>query len=710
MSGKWKRFLTLTLAMSLTVGQVCVPAGAEEAPHTLWIVGDSTSCDFGTNDNAYYYPRFGYGTQVDKYLDGTYQVRNLAASGTSSLSFRTDKQEAYAELLAGMKAGDALIVAFGHNDEKTEAARYTDPSGDYQTPGSFAESLFTYYIKPAREAGAEVVLCTPIVRRRPTDESWSDNQLHLTAKSGDFPGGDYPKAIRELGKAVDVPVVDLTEATKALYERLGADKTQALHARQAKEGVDNTHLNLYGAQVVAQLLARELKDMDLELSRHVDPDAFTPDEKAVTVGPEYVEPSAEDYAPPAEDSKLFADYVAGQAHFKGTAFGQLGGEPSAENHILETAADGSMHIAVRGNKGKIASSEDGLVMYYYQIPVGKQFKLSATVTVNALGEKNMNQIAFGLMARDDMYVDVARSPGFNSNYVVAGTFANGSTNCFYRKGGTLSDPVPLTVEKVAAGESYDLSIVSNTDGFACTFGREPGQSQGYDFDLNAIDTQYFYVGMFAARNADVTFQNIYLEVDGQVVADTRGAAREPQSAGQFDDVPESHWAYVAVKALADKGVFQGVDAQGRIFAPEAPVTRASVATMLYRMAGEPEVEGGQFFADVAADSWYAKPVAWAQQTEVITGYDGRFDPDGYVTREQLAVMLYRYTNAAGGGALTRFADAGQVSSWAENAVYWAISQGILTGKPGSLIDPQGAASRAEVAVMLQRFAELTGNY
>lgn len=701
-----KRFLALALAVVLAAGLLYVPVAAEEAAHTLWIVGDSTSCDFGTNDNAYYYPRFGYGTQLSKYLDGTYQVRNLAASGTSSLSFRTDKQEAYDTLLAGMKAGDALIVAFGHNDEKTEAARYTDPSGDYKTPGSFAESLYTYYIQPAQTAGTEVVLCTPIVRRRASDESWSDNQLHLTVPSGEFPGGDYPQAIRDLGKAVDVPVVDLTAATKVLYEELGAAKTEALHARQAKEGVDNTHLNLYGAQVVAQLLARGLKDAGLELSKHVDPAAFTPDEKSVTVGPEYVELSAADYAPPAGTSALFADYVAGEAHFKGSAFGQLGGEPSAENHILETDPSGNMHIAVKNNKGKIASSEDGLVMYYYQIPVGKQFKLTAKATVNALGEKNMNQIAFGLMARDDMYVDTARSPGYNSNYVVAGAFANGSTNCFYRKGGAISDPVPLTVETVAAGKSYDLSIVSNTDGFACTFGQEPSQSQGYDFDINSVDTQYFYVGMFAARNADVTFSDIYLEVDGQAVADTRGAA-PVQPAGRFDDVPDSHWAFVAVKSLTDRGVFQGVDASGRIFAPDAAVTRAGVATMLYRLAGEPAVEESQSFADVPADSWYAKAVAWAQQTGVITGYDGRFTPEGLVTREQLAVMLVRYAKGSQApGDLHVFADGDSVSDWAQGGVYWAASQGILTGKPGGLIDPQGTASRAEVAVMLQRFVEL----
>lgn len=703
-----KRLLALTLAAVLGASLLCVPAVAEEAQpeHTLWIVGDSTSCDFGTNDNAYYYPRFGYGTQVDKYLDGVYAVRNLAASGTSSLSFRTDKQEAYEELLAGMKAGDALLIAFGHNDEKTEEARYTDPSGDYQTPGSFAESLYTYYIKPAREAGAEVVLCTPIVRRRATDESWSDNQLHLTSPSGDFPGGDYPKAIRDLGKALEIPVVDLTAATKTLYEELGAAETEKLHARQAKEGVDNTHLNLYGAQVVARLLAEGLKTAGMELSKHVEPAAFTPDVKQVTVGPEYVELSAEDYTPPTADSALFADYVAGEAHFKGTAFGQLGGEPSLENHVLETDASGNMHMAVKNNKGKIASSEDGLVMYYYQIPVGKQFKLSAKVTVNALGEKNLNQIAFGLMARDDMYVDTHRSPGFNSNYVVAGTFGNGSTNCFYRKGGALSDPVPLTVETVAVGKRYDLSIVSNTDGFACAFGAEPGQSQGYDFDLNAVDTQYFYVGMFAARNTDVTYSDICLEIDGQVVADTRGAAA-PQDGRKFADVPPGHWAEVAINSMVDKGVIQGVDETLRRFAPDAAVDRAGIVTMLYRLAGTPDASGQAPFADVGAGQWYTGAVSWGKETGVVTGYGDYFYPQAPLTREQLAVMLYRYAGAQGGGEpMTGFADSGQVSDWAWNAVYWAASQGILNGKPGNRLDPQGTASRAEAVVMLQRFVEL----
>ena len=89
---------------------------------TLWVVGDSTLSSF---DDKYYYPRYGYGTKLGCYLNSKVQVNNLALSGRSSLSFT--KEENYKELLAGIKAGDFLIIGFGHNDEKTEAGRYTSP-------------------------------------------------------------------------------------------------------------------------------------------------------------------------------------------------------------------------------------------------------------------------------------------------------------------------------------------------------------------------------------------------------------------------------------------------------------------------------------------------------------------------------------------------------------------------------------------------------
>ena len=145
---------------------------------TLWVIGDSTVSSF---EDKYYYPRYGYGTMLDKYLNDNVRVVNIALSGRSSKSYLSEPE--YNTLINGMKQGDYLLIGFGHNDEKTEKERYTSPVGDYMTEGTFANSLYENYIKPAQAAGTTVVLCTPIVRRT-ADGNWSDSQLHVTAASG----------------------------------------------------------------------------------------------------------------------------------------------------------------------------------------------------------------------------------------------------------------------------------------------------------------------------------------------------------------------------------------------------------------------------------------------------------------------------------------------------------------------------------------------
>lgn len=109
---------------------------------TLWVIGDSTLSSF---KDRYYYPRYGYGTMLDKYLNDNVRVVNIALSGRSSKSYTTEPQ--YKELLDGMKKGDFLIIGFGHNDEKTEESRFTDANGDYKTEGSFAHSLYENYVQ-----------------------------------------------------------------------------------------------------------------------------------------------------------------------------------------------------------------------------------------------------------------------------------------------------------------------------------------------------------------------------------------------------------------------------------------------------------------------------------------------------------------------------------------------------------------------------------
>ena len=152
---------------------------------TLWVLGDSTLSSF---TDKYFYPRYGYGTKLGAYLDEDIQVENIALSGRSSKSYTTEPQ--YQTLLSGMKDGDYLMIGFGHNDEKTEAERFTSGTGNYQQDGTFAHSLYTRYIQKAQAAGCSVILCTPIVRRTATG-CWSEQELHVTGDTGDFIGGDY---------------------------------------------------------------------------------------------------------------------------------------------------------------------------------------------------------------------------------------------------------------------------------------------------------------------------------------------------------------------------------------------------------------------------------------------------------------------------------------------------------------------------------------
>ena len=505
----------LLLVMSFGFGTF---AGAEESDSSkpvVWIVGDSTVSAFTDN---YYYPRYGWGTQIDKYLDGTFEVKNIALSGRSSTSYTADKE--YGELIAGMKKGDFLLVGFGHNDEKAESGRYTNPNGDYKTAGSFANSLYENYIKPAQAAGTTVVLCTPIVRRT-ADGNWSDSQLHVTAASGEFEGGSYPQAIINLGKDLNVPVVDMTSLTKELYDSLGASETVNLHAWTSSkpESVDNTHTNIWGGTYNAYLVTKTIKELNVAgLAEHII-DAKAPTKSDVLKSnPDYKE---SEYSNDLKDSELWAN----AGIFKGTVFGNVGGNDKiASKFKLESLDNGNINIAVNG-AGKIASTADGIAMYYYRVPANSNFTITAKATVNSFTSND--QVSFGLMARDDMYVDQNNNNTLG-DYVAAGPLKltkKGSVwNCFARKSGALTQGGTCANE-IKAGETYNLKIESNTDGYACTFGNEETITGGFDFKLTSVDSEYVYVGMYVARSADVTFSDVKLVVDGKEIT----SAGEPEN-------------------------------------------------------------------------------------------------------------------------------------------------------------------------------------
>ena len=169
----------------------------------------------------------------------------------------------------------------------------------------------------------------------------------------------------------------------------------------------------------------------------------------------------------------------------------------------------------------------------------------------------------------------------------------------------------------------------------------------------------------------------------------------------FGDVKTGDWYYDAVTYVVTKGLFEGVSANS--FAPDSTMTRAMVVTVLYRLEKAQWAGSTSAFSDVKVSDWYAPMVSWAASRGLIEGSGGTFAPNGSVTRQQLATILYRYENAShSGSGLSSYVDAAEVSDWARPAMGWAVEQGILKGRDGGKLAPNGVATRAEVATIFQR--------
>ena len=175
----------------------------------------------------------------------------------------------------------------------------------------------------------------------------------------------------------------------------------------------------------------------------------------------------------------------------------------------------------------------------------------------------------------------------------------------------------------------------------------------------------------------------------------------------FADVDELDWFYDAVVYVYNEGMMDGISATQ--FAPNSNLTRAMVVTMLYRLEGEPRVTGSSGFDDVASGAWYADAVTWAAENGIVNGVsDTEFAPNVNITREQLAAILYRYAeyndyDVSGREDLSEFTDRSSISSYALDAMRWAVDEGLITGITNTTIEPQGTATRAQAATMFMRF-------
>jgi len=215
------------------------------------------------------------------------------------------------------------------------------------------------------------------------------------------------------------------------------------------------------------------------------------------------------------------------------------------------------------------------------------------------------------------------------------------------------------------------------------------QTQG---DIGTIDSQ----GRFTAGQEDAEGSITVSAGDKSVTIPV--TVTEPQ---RYSDVSKESWYNGAVEYVSENGLMNGYG-DGR-FGPDDKVTRAMAVTTLYRMEGSPSHSSDSSFPDVAKDAWYYDAVQWAAGKGIVQGYDGIFDPDGNITREQLAAIFYRYKGSpAASGDLSGFTDRDSVSAWAVDAMSWAVGNGIINGMGDDTLVPAGTATRAQLASILMR--------
>ena len=218
-----------------------------------------------------------------------------------------------------------------------------------------------------------------------------------------------------------------------------------------------------------------------------------------------------------------------------------------------------------------------------------------------------------------------------------------------------------------------------------------------------------FIGWYSERSLMNKVSGVYLTRDMTVYAGWRVDENPNTGANPFTDVSEKDWFYGDVMFVYENGLMLGTSKT--LFSPHGTATRGMMATILWRMEGSPVPKGKNSFTDVEAGKWYADAITWTAENSIFAGYGkDKFGPDDPITREQLAAIFYRYVDYKGydltvKGNLDKFKDADKITDYAKTAMQWAVGSGLVKGKSGNLLDPQGTATRAEIAAMLRRFIE-----
>ena len=314
-------------------------------------------------------------------------------------------------------------------------------------------------------------------------------------------------------------------------------------------------------------------------------------------------------------------------------------------------------------------------------PSGKVFDKWTTSDGVAFANASSSTTTFTMPAKDVTVI---------ATYKASGSIGGGNGATYSP---TVSDPDNGTVS---------ISPTSPKTGDKVTITAKP--DKGYEVDTVTV-TDVSGKTVEVTKNADGTYS--FTQPSGKVKIDvTFKEGSTTDALAVFSDVNASDWYAEAVRWALDNGVMNGVG-NGK-FNPNGDTSRAMIVTMLWRLEGSPTYAGASEFSDVDNEQWYGQAVRWANAEGIVKGDNGKFIPNGAVTREQLATMLYRYAqykkaDVSATASLGNYGDAQTVSSWATSAMQWAVGSGIINGI-GSDLAPAGNATRAQVATMLMRYS------
>ena len=302
----------------------------------------------------------------------------------------------------------------------------------------------------------------------------------------------------------------------------------------------------------------------------------------------------------------------------------------------------------------------------------------------------------------DIVISGATAPaGGNYNDVV---FTAGTLTISNRpsSGGGGVSTYSITAEPTEHG-TISVSPKNASKGTTVTVTVKP--DEGYELDALTVTNGSGKAVTVTEKDGKYTFTMPASKVS---VKATFKEAEKPVTM-PFTDVKSGDWFYEDVQYVYSKGMMVGTKEDQ--FTPHATTTRGMIITILYRLEGEPTVSGLNAFDDVAEGEWYSAAVKWAVKNEIVGGYgNGKFGPEDVITREQMAVILYRYAAFKGqdmtkAADLSKFTDNGEISGYAVPSLGWANAEGLVSGKGSGILDPLGSATRAEAAAILHRFCE-----